>query len=156
MQTWICWWRQKWLPQTEVNNIPLDKSYLYYYRFCKRKGTDSKNQVTERFLTPFQINFLPISRSFGGFPGGSDSKESACNTEDPSSIPGSGKISWRREWLPTPVFFPEESHGERSLAGYSSWGCTEWDTIEWLSFHFQRLLQFFLTGVRFITYFFPQ
>jgi len=28
-------------------------------------------------------------------------------------------FSWRREWLPTPVFFPEEFHGLRSLAGYS-------------------------------------
>ena len=29
------------------------------------------------------------------------------------------KIPWRRAWLPTPVFLPEESHGQRSLAGYS-------------------------------------
>jgi len=34
----------------------------------------------------------------GGLPGGSDDKESACNARDP------GFISWRREWLPTPVF----------------------------------------------------
>ena len=25
---------------------------------------------------------------------------------------------WRRKWLPTPLFLPEESHGQRSLAGY--------------------------------------
>ena len=31
-------------------------------------------------------------------------------------------IPWRREWQPTPVFLPVESHGQRSLAGYSSWG----------------------------------
>ena len=31
------------------------------------------------------------------------------------------KIPWRREWLPTPVFLPGESHGKKSLAGYSSW-----------------------------------
>ena len=31
-----------------------------------------------------------------------------------------GKISWRREWQPTPVFLPGESHGQRSLAGYGS------------------------------------
>jgi len=31
------------------------------------------------------------------------------------------KIPWRREWLPTPVFLPGEFHGQRSLAGYSSW-----------------------------------
>ena len=29
-----------------------------------------------------------------------------------------GKIPWRREWLPTPVFLPGEFHGQRSLAGY--------------------------------------
>ena len=29
------------------------------------------------------------------------------------------KIPWRRAWQPTPVFLPEESHGQRSLVGYS-------------------------------------
>jgi len=29
-------------------------------------------------------------------------------------------IPWRRECLPTPVFLPGESHGQRSLAGYGS------------------------------------
>jgi len=52
-----------------------------------------------------------------GFPGGSDSKESACNTGDPDSIPGLGRFPWRREWQPTPVFLPGESHGQRSLVG---------------------------------------
>ena len=32
--------------------------------------------------------------------------------------------------LPTPVFLPGESHGQRSLAGYSPWGCKEQDTTE--------------------------
>ena len=47
-----------------------------------------------------------------GFPGGSNGKESAHNAEDLGSIPGLG-IPWRRAWLPTPVFLPEESHGQR-------------------------------------------
>ena len=34
-------------------------------------------------------------------------------------IPESGKISWRREWQPAPVFLPGESHGQRSLMCYS-------------------------------------
>jgi len=34
-----------------------------------------------------------------------------------------GKIPRRREWQPTPVFLPGESHGQRSLAGYIPWGC---------------------------------
>ena len=44
-----------------------------------------------------------------------------------------GKIPWRREWLPTPVFLPGEFHGQRSLAGYSPWGRKGSDTTEWLT-----------------------
>ena len=40
------------------------------------------------------------------------------------------KIPWRREWQATPVFFPGESHGQRSLVGYSPWGHKESDMIE--------------------------
>ena len=50
-------------------------------------------------------------------------KESTCNagaTGDTSSIPGSGRFSWRRKWQPTPVFLPGESHGQRSLARLQS------------------------------------
>ena len=40
------------------------------------------------------------------------------------------KIPWRREWLPMPVFLPGEFHGQRSLVGYSPWGCKESDMTE--------------------------
>ena len=59
------------------------------------------------------------------FPGGSDGNASACNAGDPGSIPGSGKISWKRKWQPTPVFLPGKSHGRKSLVGYSPWGRKE-------------------------------
>ena len=38
------------------------------------------------------------------------------------------KIPWRRAWQPTPVFLPGESHGQRSLVGYSPQGHEESDT----------------------------
>ena len=41
--------------------------------------------------------------------------------------------SWRRKWLPTPVFLPGEFNGQRSLAGYSPWGQKESDTTERLT-----------------------
>ena len=41
-----------------------------------------------------------------------------------------GKIPRRREWLPTPVLLPGESHGERSLEGYCPWGRKEWGSIK--------------------------
>ena len=46
------------------------------------------------------------------------------------------KIPWRRKWQPTPVFLPGESHGWRSLVGYSPRGRKESDTTERLHFHF--------------------
>ena len=48
----------------------------------------------------------------------------------PGFDPWVGKIPWRRERLPTPVLWPGEFHGERSLGGYSPWDCKESDTTE--------------------------
>ena len=42
----------------------------------------------------------------------------AGDARDLGSIPGSGAL-WRRKWHPTPVLLPGESHGQRSLVGYS-------------------------------------
>ena len=47
--------------------------------------------------------------------------------------PWVGNIPWRKEWLPTPVFLPGESHGQRSLVGYSPWGSRELDRTEQLT-----------------------
>ena len=58
--------------------------------------------------------------STGGFSGGSDSKESACNAGDTGLIPGSGKSPG--EGNGNPVLLPEKSQGWRSLVGYSPWG----------------------------------
>ena len=49
------------------------------------------------------------------------------------------KVPWRMEWLPTPVFLPGESHGQRSLAGYSPWGHKESDMTEQLMLSLSQL-----------------
>ena len=67
-----------------------------------------------------------------GFPGGSDGKEFACNAGDMDLIPGSGK-SPGEGGNPLPVFLSRESHGQRSLAGYSPWCCQESNMTEWLT-----------------------
>ena len=62
-----------------------------------------------------------------GFPGGSV-------VRNPPAVPEMwfhpwvGKIPRRRKWQPTPGFLPGESHGQRSLAGYSPWGRKVSDT----------------------------
>ena len=66
----------------------------------------------------------------------------AQTVKNPSAVwetgfdPWVGKIPWRREWLPTSVFWPGEFHGQRSLADYNPWGHKELDLTEQLSFHF--------------------
>ena len=51
----------------------------------------------------------------------------------PGFNPWIRKIPWRREWQPTPVFLPGESHGHSSLAGDSPWCCKELDMTEQLT-----------------------
>ena len=68
-----------------------------------------------------------------GFPGGLDSKESACNEGDLRSVPGLGRFPGEGNGNTAPVFSPGESHGQRNLAGYSPWGHEESDMTEQLS-----------------------
>ena len=71
----------------------------------------------------------------GGFPDGVSGKESARQCRRCRFEPWVGKIPWKRKWQHTPVFLPGISHGQRSLAGYSPWGCKELDKAEWLKQH---------------------
>ena len=54
----------------------------------------------------------------------------------------------RRRWQPTPVFLPGEFHGQRSLAGYSPWGCKQSNMTE-------RLSLFTFVPVRYAEYYIP-
>ena len=71
--------------------------------------------------------------------GDSEVKVSACSAGDQGSVSALGRFPWRRKCQPPPVFLPGESHGQRSLVGYSPWGHKELDTTEWLHFHFHTL-----------------
>ena len=57
-------------------------------------------------------------------------KESTCQCRRQGFNAWVRKIPWRRNWHPTPVLLPRESHGQRSPAGYCPWGRTESDTTE--------------------------
>ena len=66
-----------------------------------------------------------------GFPGGASGKEPAsqCRRHKRHGFdPWVRKIPWRRARLPTPVLLPRESHGQRSLVGYSPYVLIESDT----------------------------
>ena len=65
-----------------------------------------------------------------GFPGGSGSKESACNAGDPSLIPRLGGSPGGGHGNPLQYSCLENPHGQRSLADYSPWGYKESDMTE--------------------------
>ena len=57
-------------------------------------------------------------------------KESVCQCQRRGFDPWVRKLPWRRKWLPTSVFLPGESHGQRSLVGCSPRGRIESDTAK--------------------------
>ena len=87
-------------------------------------------------------------------------KESTWQCRRPGFGSWVRKIPWRMKWQLTPVFFPGKSHGQRSLVGYSSWGCKrvwhDWATkqqhsstcvLHWSTIHLKIFILFLRIGV---------
>ena len=95
----------------------------------------------EKFNTSQSILkvLLPPTRKMS-FPGGSDGKHLPAMRE--TRVWSLGWEDLLEEEMATPpVFMPGESHGRRSLVGYSPWGHKESDTTERLHFHFTRKIK---------------
>jgi len=78
------------------------------------------------------VRKIPWSRKWHstqnlGFPGGSDSKDSACNAGDLDSISGLGRSPGGEHGYPLQYACLENPHGQRSLAGYSPW---DWKMLD--------------------------
>ena len=71
-------------------------------------------------------DFTLVTRQ--GLPRWLSGKESACQCRRPGFDAWVRKNLWRRKWQPAAVCLSGKSHGERSLAGYSPWGCKRVNT----------------------------
>ena len=73
---------------------------------------------------PEFLQNLDTSIMMRGFPSGSVVKNLPSNARNARDRldPWVGAIRWSMRWQPIPVFLPGKYHGQRSLAGYSSWG----------------------------------
>ena len=91
-----------------------------YFHHSKKK-----NSLSFSCHTHNSLDFIPATPHSGTVV--KNLPANAGNTGEVSSIPGWGRFHWRRKWHPTLVFLPGESHGERSLVGYSLWGFRESD-----------------------------
>ena len=103
--------------------------FIYDFLFCSwgKMHIELKAQVLS---APFDEFWKCNRYNSRGFPDSLVGRESACSAGDLGSIPGSGKFPGEKKWQITPVCLPGQSHGQRSLAGYSPWGCKSWI---WLS-----------------------
>ena len=82
-----------------------------------------------------------------GLPWWLNGKEFACHCRRLRLDPRVGKIPWRRKGQPTPVFLPGKSHGQRSLAGFSPWGCKDSDRTLQLNYKCLRTNRFNSLGL---------
>ena len=71
--------------------------------------------------------------SGGGFPSGSDGKESACIVGNLGLIPGLGRCPEGEHGNPLQYSCLKDPHGQRSLACYSPWSHKELDRTKGLS-----------------------
>ena len=111
-------------PQTEC--LPPTQPRLSGCAQFSSKNFPCPNPSTINHLVcPIALQFLHLCRAprLLGFPWWLSGKESACQHRRCGFNPRVRKIPWRRVWQPTPVFLPGKSHGRRSQAGYSPWGC---------------------------------
>ena len=74
---------------------------------------------------------LNLYNQFQGFPGGASGKESTCPCRRRKRRRFDLWVG-SRKWQPIPVFLSEKLYGQRSLVGYSPWGCQESNTTEQL------------------------
>ena len=79
------------------------------------------------------IFFRQVLKNLAGIPRGIYGKEYPSQCRTSQFNPWVGKIPWKRKRQPTPVFLPGKSHGQKSLTGYSPWGCKKLDMTEQLA-----------------------
>ena len=90
--------------------------YKYNYGWFVLLYSRNHDNIVEQFSSNLKkYIFLNAIIIYSGLPWWLSSKESACQCRRPGFDPWVGKIPWRREWQPTPVFLPAKSQGQRSL-----------------------------------------
>ena len=91
---------------------------------CSEKWCDDEDATSQRSDDVWAYTWPSLGFISAGwdYPGGTSGKELACQSRRHKRHKFSSwvrKIPRRRAWIPTPVFLPGESHGQRRLMGYS-------------------------------------
>ena len=97
-----------------------------------------KKSMTESLKSPLRLRILNLQSCYSMSHNNFLSIETHCIILQIKNLVVLFLIFRRRQWHPTPVLLPGESHGRRSLVGCSPWGCTESDTTERLPFSYLK------------------
>ena len=73
------------------------------------------NNTAIHYISVLSIQGFPVAQMVENLPAMQEAQVQSLGREDPLE----------KEWQPTPVFLPGESHGQRSLVGYSPRGHSE-------------------------------
>ena len=106
-----------------VESYPLDHQ-------GRPKGHILNPSLLQAWESPVTTQVLKYTSWFTGFPWWLRWSGICLQWGNPGFNLWVGKIPWRREWQPTPVFLRGEFHGQWNLAGYSPWSCKKSDTTE--------------------------
>ena len=126
----------KWTVIYAYAFLPEDNNHSQNLDQCinsKKVNNDfssTARKIRTENLPCWVISTLGISPSnhAPGFPWWLSGKESACHCRRHKRrefYPCVGMIPRRRKWQPLPAFLPGESHGQRSLPGYSLCVCAK-------------------------------
>ena len=139
-------WKTREFPWL-IYSLKIHDSWTWLYTWTPRGYFIDIYKYSYPGYTPEQINenvlewgpgtvlfkSIPTPSEPPAIPGGSDGKESTSNAGDLGSIPGLGRSSGEGHGNPFQYSYLEKTYGQRSLAGYSPWGCKVSDTTERLS-----------------------
>ena len=124
IRTGTCWHPDLGLSTSRTlrNEFLLSQSHRWASLVAQLvKNLSAVQEILVRFLgraVSWRRHRLPIP-VFLGFPGSSDSKESACNVRDLSSIPELGRFPGGGHGNPLEYSCLENPHEQRNLANYS-------------------------------------
>ena len=133
----LFFWQQKYFYSFGNDLFPFSVYVIWFpilliYVFMNNNNCVYRNIIYNTYIIIYILygiyNTYIIIYILHGLPKWLSGKESACQCRSRRRFgfnPWVGKMPWRRKWQPTPVFLLGESHGQRSLVGYSPWGHKE-------------------------------
>ena len=134
-----------WVSEHNACIWNLEKWYWWTYLQGRNRDADVENGLVDTVGEGEDGASWESSIDIWDIPGGTGGKEPTCQCrrhERHGFDPWVRKISWRRARQPTPVFLPGESHGQRSLVGYTmglyptSAACTQTCSIDiYINYH---------------------